>query len=242
MATTTPATTTTYTLTVFNSYGQSVTATTTVTVSAGNTASSSSPTSLRPVVPTSAVPAYCLVNNAGTFYLILNGIRHGITDPGMLYSYGYGFSSSITDTTFYQQLPKGSLSSPNDGSLVKTTADPTVYLIADQQRHGFTSASVFLALGFKFSSVLVVSSPELNALPLGAIISDGSSRHLRGVNVRSSGTVYVMDDNSRHAYPSLSVYNSWNLQNDFSTTVTANGADLAVPVGPNVNARSTCNG
>jgi hypothetical protein len=239
-ATTTPATTTTYTLTAFNIYSQSVSTTTTVTVSAGNTASSSLPTSLPPVAPTSAVPAYCLVNNAGTFYLILNGIRHGITDPGILYSYGYGFSSSITDTTFYQQLPTGNLLLPNDGALAKTSQNPTVYLIADQQRHGFTSASVFLALGFKFSSVLVVTAPELDALPMGDVIASGSSRHLRGVNVSSSGTVLFMDDNSRSPYPSLAVYNSWNLQNNFSTVVPANSADLALPVGPNITARSSC--
>ncbi len=244
-ATVTPATTTSYTLTAFNIYGQSVTATTTVTVLAitapqplPTTQPSSEPSQPAPA----AAPAYCLVNHTGTFYLILNGIRHGITDSGMLYSYGYSFSSAIPDTASYEGLPTGNLLSPNDGALVKSTEDPTVYLIADGQRHGFTSASVFQALGFRFSSVLVVTSPELVALPLGAIISDGSSRHLSGVNIAYHGTVYSLDDTFRSPYPSLAVYNSWNRQNNFSTVVPANGADLAVPAGPSVTARSTCKG
>ena len=87
-----------------------------------------------------------------------------------------------------------------------------------------------------------MTAPELTALSLGAIISNGSSRHLQGVNIASGGTVYYLDDNLRSPYPSLAVYNSWNLPNDFSTVVPANGADLAVPVGPNVTVRSTCSG
>lgn len=246
-ASTTPATTTIYTLTAFNAYGQSVTATTTVSVMASNAGSQPSPTAPQPPneptqPPTGTAPAYCLVNNTGTFYLILRGIRHGITDPGMLYSYGYGFYSAIPDTTAYQELPTGTLLSPDDGALVKTTEEPTVYVIADGQRHGFTSASVFLALGFKWSSILVVTSPELNVLPLGAIISNGSSSHLRGVNASSSGTVYYLGDSYRYPYPSLSVYNSWNLANEFSTVVPANSADLALPLGPNDAARTSCSG
>jgi hypothetical protein len=245
-ATTSPATTTIYTLTAFNAYSQIVSTTTTVTVLGSNTSPQALPSTTPPsglsLPAASTSSAYCLVNNTGTFYLILNGIRHGITDPGMLYSYGYGFSSAISDTTVYQDLPTGNLLAPNDGALVKSSQDPTVYLIADSQRHGFTSAPIFLSLGFKFSSVLVVTAPELNALPLGAVIASGSSRHLRRVNIAYGGTVYNMDDNFRYPYPSLSVYNSWNFQNDFSTVVPANDADLAVPVGPNVTARSTCSG
>jgi hypothetical protein len=225
-----PLVATLYTLTASNPAGQTTSATTTVAVIGSGPGSTAAP----------GTPAYCLVNHTGTFHLILSGVRHGITDPGMLNSYGYNFSSSIPDSASYQELPTGSLLSPNNGALVKTAPDSTVYLIADGQRHGFASASVFLALGLKWSSILAVTAPELNALPLGAIISSGSARHLQGVNITSGGTVYYLGDSFRYPYPSLAVYNSWNLPNNFSTVVRANSADLAVPVGPNVTARSTC--
>ena len=108
-ATVTPASTTTYTLVATNAYGQSVTATASIAVvAAGNSASQlSANTPPQPSEPTpplaSSTPAYCLVNDAGTFSLILNGIRRGIANPGLLYSYGYGFGDAVGDTA---GLPK----------------------------------------------------------------------------------------------------------------------------------------
>jgi hypothetical protein len=232
-ATVTPATTTTYTLTALISYGQSATASTTVMVLANT-----------PMPPPShsatTTPAYCLVNQTGTFYLILNGIRHGIANPGLLFSYGYNFSDAITDTAAYQALQSGDLLGPNNGALVKAPNDPTVYLISGQAKHGFTSAKVFTALGYKFSSVLTIPSPQLHGLPQGLAISNAQSRHLPGARVTSRGTVYYLDEATRRAYPSLAVYNSWNFRSDFSRVVPANAADLSLPVGPVVTPRSSC--
>lgn len=138
-----PASTAAYTLTAFNSTGQSASTSTTVMVLGS---------SGLPVPQTTSTSAFCLVNNSGTFSLILSGIRHGIANSGLLYSYGYGFADAVSDS--FQSLPSGSLLGPGDGALVKISADPTVYLISDGSTHGFTSATVFKALGYKFSSVL----------------------------------------------------------------------------------------
>lgn len=246
-ATVTPASTTTYTLTAFNTYGQSVTATTTVTVMASSPAQQPSPIDQQPSQPTTTpaatiTPAYCLVNRSGTFSLILSGIRRGIANPGLLYSYGYGFNDAVKDTAAYQSLPSSDLLGPNDGALVKSPANPTVYLISGQARHGFTSASVFRSLGYKFSSVLTIPAPQLNGLAEGSIISDPKSRHLPGANISSRGTIYLLGDTVRNPYPSLAVYNTWNLRNDFSRVVPANAADLALLIGSVVTPRSGCNG
>jgi hypothetical protein len=247
-ATATPATSTTYTLTAFNAYGQSVTATTTITVTgAGNSGSQTSPTTPRqtnePTPPgTSTPPAYCLVNHTGTFYLILNGVRHGIANPGLLYSYGYSFPDAMPDTAAYQNLAVGDLLSPNDGALVKAPGDPTVYLISGQTKHGFTSASAFRALGYKFSSVLTIPAPQLSALDTGSNVSDPTARHLPGANVNSRGTIYLLSDTARLPYPSLAVFNTWDLRNDFSRVLPANAADVALPLGPAVTLRSGCSG
>src|ERR1019366_3977144 len=129
-ATVTPTSTITCTLFASNAYGQSVTATTSITVVvAGNAGSQLSPTfPQQPNEPTppatvSTAPAYCLVNHAGTFFLILNGIRHGIANPGLLYSYGYGFGDAVADTATYQTLPSGDLLGPGSGALVKASGN-----------------------------------------------------------------------------------------------------------------------
>src|ERR1022692_3063970 len=107
-----------------------------------------------------------LINQSGTFYLIINGQREGITDPGILNSYGLSFNQAQTPTAQELNLPMGSNLMPDNGALVKTAQDPTIYLISGGQRHGFTSASAFTSLGLKWSSVLVVTAPELDGLPL----------------------------------------------------------------------------
>ena len=187
--------------------------------------------------PGAYAPTLRLVNDRGTYFLIQNGVLHGIADPSILSSFGFAFGDAETATAQDLSLPSGANLSPDDGALVKTAKDPTVYLISGQKRHGFTSTSVFRALGFRFSFVVIVTDPELNALPLGDVISDPKSRHLPGVNVDVSGTVYFLGQSARHPYPSLTVYNSWNLKNDFGKVVRANAADLALPLGSVVEAR-----
>lgn len=188
----------------------------------------------------SAIPgAVKLVNQNNTYYLIQDGIKHGITNPGMLTSFGFSLSDAVVASSQDSTLPEGSLLLPGDGSLVKSKQDPTVYLVSGQQRYSFTSASVFFALGFKFSSVLVVTDPELQALPKSSsLVNNGSSLHLPGLDINRNGTVYwIGGDNRLHGYPDLATYNSWHVKNDFSKVVPANSADASLPVGEMVVAR-----
>jgi hypothetical protein len=258
----TPASTGTYTLFAYNVYGQTTaTATVTVTAAAANPAPSAgsapqpqqgepasgttttlSPSATPQPFPTPATsdPAYCLVNNSGTFSLILSGTRHGIANPGLLSSYGYAFSDAVPDTASYQAMPSGELLGPGDGALVKSPSSATVYLVSGGSSHGFTSMAVFRGLGFKTTSVLTVRTAQLSALVEGDAISSKSAGHLPGVNVSSKGTVYLMGEGARLPYPSLAVFNTWNPRDDFSRVVPANAADLLLPIGPAVTARTNC--
>lgn len=173
-----------------------------------------------------------LVNDQGTYFLISNGKKQGITNPGMLASYGFEFKDARTATVDEISLPQGALLLPADGSLVKSNEDPTVYLISGGQRRAFVSAGVFSGLGHKFNSVLLVTNPELQALPKGDDLNDSQAPHSPGLNINREGTIYWISGDSRlFAYPSLEVYNSWNKDNDFSAVVPANAADMALPVG-----------
>ena len=180
-----------------------------------------------------------LINDQGTFYLVQNSQRFGITNPGILSSYGLSFSDASVPTPADLSSPVVSNLSPYNGALVKGLNDPTVYLISIGQRYGFTSASVFGALGFKFSSVLTVTAPELSALPLATNpIKDSTAAHNQGVDINDHGTVYwIGADVQKHPYPSLAVYNSWHIDGDFSGVVPANAADLVLPTGASVVAR-----
>ncbi|MCL5666257.1 MAG: hypothetical protein M1383_00570 [Patescibacteria group bacterium] len=178
-----------------------------------------------------------LINDGGTFYLIQNNVRYGVTSPGILYSYGFEFKDAKIANAADLALPSGSLLLPNTGSLVKSNEDKTVYLIVDGQRRAFVSARIFLGLGFKFGSVLLVTNPELQALPKGSDITNSTAAHTSGINISYKGTVYYISHNTRHPYPSMAVYNSWNIDNDFSQVIPANNADLKVPIGSPVEMR-----
>ncbi|MBI5529978.1 MAG: hypothetical protein HY918_00555 [Candidatus Doudnabacteria bacterium] len=180
-----------------------------------------------------------LINNNGTFYLIQNNTLQGVTSPGILFSYGFEFKDAAAATAEDLSLPQGSLLLPNNGALIKSAEDKTVYLVSDGTRRAFTSAEVFLGLGFRFTSVLLVTNPEEQLLPKGSNIFDSSSAHLNGVDILSNGTIYWINNGTLYPYPSLDVYNAWHIDNDFKTVVPANEADLALPVGGVVETRTT---
>lgn len=179
-----------------------------------------------------------LINNSGTFYLIINNQLRGITNPGILASYGLTFTQAQPAQAEDLVLPQSSPLPPGDGSLVKSSEDNTVYLISGQQRYGFISAQAFLNLGFSFNNVLIVTNPELQILPQAGDLSGTAVAHLPGININDHGTIYwIGSDGQRHAYTSLSIYNSWNVPNDFSQVVPANTADLQLPIGQPISTR-----
>lgn len=83
----------------------------------------------------------------------------------------------------------------------------------------------------------MVAAEVLDPLPRGADLTDPQARHLPGVYILDRGTVYRIERTERRGIPSLAVYNSWNPDNDFSNLVAANAADLAFPVGSNLEER-----
>lgn len=156
----------------------------------------------------------------------------------MLYSYGFEFKDAKPATEADKALPQDDLLLPGDGALVKSMEDPTVYLISKAQRYGFISAQVFLGFGHKFSSVLVVTNPELQALPKASNLSNYNSTHLAGTDINDNGTIYwIGQDNQKHGYPSLSSYNSWHMDGDFTRVVPANANDKILPLGSVINMR-----
>jgi hypothetical protein len=200
------------------------------------------PTTPTPTTPDSTQPSagsstsIRLVNDNGTFYLIQGSTRRGVPNSGILFSHGFEFKDATEATSENRSLPLGAFLLPGDGALVKTESNPTVYLISEGKKHGFTSSTVFTDLGFKFSNVLTVTSPELSLLPEGETLSKVEA-HKQGTNILHQGIVYWINENKRHPYPSLEVYNSWHRDNDFSTVVPANEEDLKMEVGEIVQKR-----
>src|SRR5205823_5466711 len=98
----------------------------------------------------------------------------------------------------------------------------------------------FKQLGYKFSSVLTITAPELDSMPLGGVVFKGLEAHRLGAQIQDRKTIYWIGDGVKYPYPNLDVYNSWNLRNNFSTVLPANSADSSIPVGSSIPKRLIC--
>jgi hypothetical protein len=95
-------------------------------------------------------------------------------------------------------------------------------------------------LGFSFARVLEVLVNELVALPEGPLINNADAAHGPGVYVLIDGTVYrINDQGQKQGVPSIEVWNSLNIDNNFSGVVPGNDADRLLPVGPVLTPRQT---
>ena len=63
---------------------------------------------------------------------------------------------------------------------------------------------------------------------------------MAGLDVNFKGTVYWYDGSVLHGYPSVDVYNSWHIDNDFTRVVPANPADGNLQKGSLAPLRQMC--
>ncbi len=93
---------------------------------------------------------------------------------------------------------------PRNGSLINDKG--TVYLITNGQRAGFTSEAVFKGLNYSYKSVYPGDTSFMTTLEP---ISSDQIVHPDGTLILDLGTLYVMKDAKRYAFPSMSVLDSW---------------------------------
>ncbi len=210
-----------------------------------NKASSSNENSSAPN-PDLNTPAFdsnrsrCLIKDQNNFRLTLDGQFFGLTSPQILDSYGFEFKDAIVATTKDKAAPIIGNVLPADGSLVKSKESGLTYIIENGQRRPFPSLLIFIKSGYKISSIYTISLSELNNIPLGSVINSADVSHPRGVNIKDGNTIYWMGSQTRYAYPSLAVYNSWNVDNNFTKVVPANAQDRQVPIANILEAPPSC--
>ncbi|HYE22502.1 MAG TPA: hypothetical protein VD998_02845, partial [Verrucomicrobiae bacterium] len=181
----------------------------------------------------------CLVNASGTVWLIENGMRRGFPSAEVFSSHGYNFSQVVAANAEDTALPVGPVVVYADGTLVKGPSDPLVYLVANGQKRGFVSGSVFTGLGFSFGKIWTAAVNTFADMPTGANLESSTERHSNGVLVKDgSGTVWKMTASGRMGIPSMAVFNSYGYTWD--RVVNANAADLASPNEGVLTARPGC--
>ena len=90
----------------------------------------------------------------------------------------------------------------------------------------------FSGLGYLLKNVLITNTADIT---IGAPITTSDVRHPRGAVVFSQGTVYFLGAQVRYPFPSAEVFFSWG--HAFDKVVPANSHDLAMTVGPVIQAK-----
>ena len=175
-------------------------------------------------------PNGSLVVSGTTVYKIMDGQRWGFPSANVFMSHGYEWSEVVSANSADLALPQAANVMFADGTLVNDNG--TVFVVFNGQKRGFTSASVFTGLGFKFANVINDSTAGYTQ---GTDISDTAMSHPAGTLVNYSGTIWMITGTGRAGIPSLAVFNSWGL--DFADVTPANAADLALGVEANVGYR-----
>ncbi|MBX4187886.1 MAG: hypothetical protein KW793_01995 [Candidatus Doudnabacteria bacterium] len=112
-----------------------------------------------------------------------------------------------------------------DGTLVKDSSSPAIYIVEYGKKRPFTSFDSFRALGFSTVNVKVVST---SGLPLGDVVVT-SARHTRGTLINLDGTIYFLGAIVKYGFPSAQVFTSWG--RSFSEVVAGNSYDRNVSSG-----------
>lgn len=97
---------------------------------------------------------------------------------------------------------------PAEGTLVKGS-DATVWFVSKNgKRKGFTSATVFTALGFKFDQVDQISDSDLNTIQTDTELVDDSSTHPDGALIRCSASpaIFLVSKQLRFPFANIEAF------------------------------------
>lgn len=125
------------------------------------------------ITATSTHPLGALLqdNTSGGVYFVENGTKAPILDKQVInlkYAGKKIIPASPQDLNAYTTIAPVLL---DDGQLVKSTSNQTIYLISNGQKRPFANQSVFEELGYKTENIMTITPQLLYHYPLGEIIN-----------------------------------------------------------------------
>ncbi len=135
-----------------------------------------------------------------TVYLIKDGKRKEFTSAVLFEKLGYRWNDIInTDASELESYPKEGRVLYPDGTLIKSTASPTVYLLENGRKKKILSLTLFKKRGYRWNDVISVSPDELRDYPDGGILTypDGTL-----IKEKSDPVVYKVESGKRKEFTS----------------------------------------
>lgn len=147
-------------------------------------------------------PSGTLIQPAGqsAVYLVMQGVLRHVGSPEVLYAMGYNFGEVMQVPSINANWPMGpelTVAVPYEpnGVVLRQQNSPTVYMVVNNQLCAIQSASVFLAMGFQWGQIQLVSN--LPSLPFGPEVTSPNRVYPTGTLVQLNGTapVYLVQNN-----------------------------------------------
>lgn len=163
-----------------------------------------------------------MVENETKVYLIENGAKRWIMSADIFIARGFNWPDirriPASDLALYSD---GQVVNWPDGSLVKS-AQPSVYVISGGNKRPFSSAEIFIGLGYAWKNIKTISQQELDQYQLGAAVN--TLQHADGALVRFSDSpnIYLIELGKKRWIPSVDVFLAKKY--NFSLVVVANPA------------------
>jgi hypothetical protein len=116
-----------------------------------------------------------LTTNGAVFY-VEDGVRRPILDRSIMTA-RFGLNPRLTPIApvNIEQFREGKPLNLPDGSLIKGTDSPAVYVLSEGERRLIPTESVFNGFGYTWTNILTVPASVLNLHPLGQPLEDAGS-------------------------------------------------------------------
>jgi hypothetical protein len=147
-------------------------------------------------------------SSTGDVWLIQHGLARPITSQSAFYS---RFDPSLVIPVSTSEILKYDQGAPISFANYSLLRSPTgvVYLIVDDERHGFVSQEAFRAIGFSPDEIIDVSWEDLDPYTEGSFITVESIYPQGGLlQDRSTGGVVYVENGIRHAVHSREILQS----------------------------------
>jgi uncharacterized protein Veg len=171
-----------------------------------------------------------LVRTAGGgVYFIDNSTKRAFPSELIFLSYAYKWADISTITPdLLALIPEGPVMAYNvhfrEGRLV-STPNQGVFLVDTGLKRPLSSEAAFLSYSYKWSDVLTITPAELALIPDGAVMNYNA--HYRdGKLVKTTSGIYLVDNGTKRAFPSDTVFLSYSYK--WSDVLTITPAELAL--------------
>ena len=166
--------------------------------------------------------------NSPAIYIVRNGKKKIFTSAVLFEKLGYKWSGviDVSEDEANNHPDDGNVLYP-DGILIKSTDNPTVYLLESGKKRKITSGFLFEKLGYKWSEIISAHPDEMKEYSLGKILT-----YPDGTLIRRDGfpVVFKIENGERKEFTSLALFEATNSK--WSDVIVLSGEEfLAYPNG-----------